>query len=236
MTSFEYGNRRIEYRVIHSKRKTIGICIRQGDVIVKAPFGISKEQIHPLILAKGDWILRKLQENESIWKQREEKLYKDGECIKFRGKDITLRVIVTSSKKSTAVLEGDELLITTANDQPESIMAIIKGWYYEMARERFKERVEYFAREFAQVNMPNRIRIKDQKTRWGSCSSKGNVNFNYRIIMAPDEILDYIVVHELSHLKHMNHSKDFWNEVGRILPDYQRLRLWLRKNQNTLEV
>lgn len=78
------------------------------------------------------------------------------------------------------------------------------------------------------------MRIKEQKTRWGSCSKKGNLNFNWRIILAPPGILDYVVVHELSHLVYMDHSKNFWHTVSEYMPDYKNARLWLRKNGERL--
>ena len=236
MASFEYGNRRIEYEVIRSKRKTLGICIRQGDVIIKAPFGITKEQIHSLILLKANWIVRKLEENEPLWKKNEEKIYQEGTIIKYRGRDLRIRIIPSTQKKARVTLEGMEIIIATSVTSSEAIKGVVNDWYYEKARERFKERVDYYVHEVPEVQTPNQIRIKDQKTRWGSCSSKRNLNFNYRIVMAPDEVLDYIVVHELSHIKFMNHSKEFWKEVARILPNYQNLRLWLRKNQSSLEI
>jgi predicted metal-dependent hydrolase len=76
----------------------------------------------------------------------------------------------------------------------------------------------------------NTIRIKDTKTRWGSCSSKGNLNFNFRILMAPEQVMDYIIVHELCHLRHMNHGKDFWNTVAQYMPDYEKKKEWLKVN------
>lgn len=90
------------------------------------------------------------------------------------------------------------------------------------------ERVEYFA-EMMNVTY-GRITIREQKTRWGSCSSEKNLNFNWKLILAPPEVLDYVVVHELCHLKEMNHSKAFWDEVGKVMPEYETYKLWLKEN------
>lgn len=102
----------------------------------------------------------------------------------------------------------------------------------ELARQRITLRVEYFA-PLVGVTY-NRIFIKEQKTRWGSCSSQGNLNFNWRLILAPEEVLNYVVVHELAHRKEMNHSKAFYAIVESVLPDYRQSRKWLRENGQRL--
>lgn len=98
----------------------------------------------------------------------------------------------------------------------------------ETARKRIPERAAYYA-EIIGVTY-GRITIREQKSRWGSCSSKGNLNFNWKLVLAPPEVLDYVVVHELCHRLQMNHSTAFWNEVERILPDYRERRKWLKEN------
>ena len=98
----------------------------------------------------------------------------------------------------------------------------------ERAKRIFPERTAYFALRMG-VDY-GRITIREQKTRWGSCSSKGNLNFNWKLILAPPEVLDYVVVHELCHLKKMNHSKAFWDEVGKVMPEYETYKLWLKEN------
>lgn len=105
--------------------------------------------------------------------------------------------------------------------------------YRDAAREYIPKRVEYY-HELTGGNY-TKITIRDQKTRWGSCSSNGTLSFNYRLMLAPPRVLDYVVVHELCHLTHMNHSKDFWNMVSSILPDYKEYRKWLKENGHTLQ-
>lgn len=104
--------------------------------------------------------------------------------------------------------------------------------YRNMARTRLESRVAYY--HSLTGGHYSRITVRDQKTRWGSCSSSGTLSFNYRLIFAPDIILDYVVVHELCHLTHMNHSRDFWDMVGSILPDYREYRKWLREHGGEL--
>lgn len=104
--------------------------------------------------------------------------------------------------------------------------------YRNAARARFEERVSYYHQITG--GRYTSITVRDQKTRWGSCSSRGTLSFNYRLIFAPPEILDYVVVHELCHLTHMNHSRDFWNMVGSVMPEYKIYRKWLREHGHEL--
>ena len=104
--------------------------------------------------------------------------------------------------------------------------------YRDAAKDYIPKRVNYY-HQFTGGTF-QKITIRDQKTRWGSCSSKGTLSFSFRLMMAPPRVLDYVVVHELCHLTHMNHSKDFWNMVASILPDYKEHRKWLKENGHTL--
>lgn len=104
--------------------------------------------------------------------------------------------------------------------------------YIKIARDIFTRKTEYYARLMGVTY--GRISIREQKTRWGSCSSKGNLNFNWRLILAPEEVLDYVVVHELAHRREMNHSKAFYAVVESVLPDYRRAQRWLRENGQSL--
>lgn len=114
----------------------------------------------------------------------------------------------------------------------ETQRSALEKRYREAAHSYFPERVRYYA-DMLHVTY-GKITIRDQKTRWGSCSSRGNLNFNWRLMLAPPRVLDYVVVHELCHRKHMDHSPAFWQEVGDILPDYKALRKWLKDNGSTL--
>lgn len=106
--------------------------------------------------------------------------------------------------------------------------------YRHAAKEYFPKRVEYYAQQIG-VSY-ERIRIAEQKTRWGSCSGKGTLSFNWKLMLAPPKVLDYVVVHEVCHLKEMNHSPRFWNLVEEIMPDYKEYRKWLKENGNTLRL
>ena len=134
-----------------------------------------------------------------------------------------MKVQVIRSNRKTIGLEvrADESVILPAVDE-------ISDEEWKSILGEFTERVNHFCK-IMDVTV-GRITIRNQKTRWGSCSSEKNLNFNWKLILAPPEVLDYVVVHELCHLKKMNHSKAFWDEVGKVMPEYETYKLWLKEN------
>lgn len=122
-----------------------------------------------------------------------------------------------------------------ALDQPKDAATLaLEKRYREAAKEYIPKRVAFY-HELTGGNY-TKITIRDQKTRWGSCSANGTLSFNYRLMLAPPRVLDYVVVHELCHLTHMNHSREFWDMVGSILPDYKEYKKWLKENGHTLTI
>jgi len=124
--------------------------------------------------------------------------------------------------------------ITNLQSGTAAVVEAFDSWFYKKAEEIFDERLKYYCGIIGVKY--HRFCIKAQKTRWGSCSSKGNLNFNWRLVMAPDWVLDYVVVHELVHLVHMNHSKEFWDAVAVYIPEYKKAVAWLKENGGTLKL
>lgn len=162
-----------------------------------------------------------------------QRLLTDGAGLPFQGENFRLRLVESDRRKSSASLQGDCFLVQLNREIPAAARASeiyrkLVQLYRELARQAIWERVEFFK---TQLNVEyNQIRIKEQKSRWGSCSKKGNLNFNWKLVMAPPDIIDYIVVHEICHLIHMNHSRDFWKCVEGLMPDYRNRRLWLKRH------
>lgn len=125
-------------------------------------------------------------------------------------------------------------MINIQDYTPEELkrIQVFDNRYRNAAKDHFTKRVKYYLQKTGGTY--TRITIRDQKTRWGSRSSSGTLSFNYRLMYAPSRILDYVVVHELCHITHMNHSKDFWNMVAAIIPDYQECRNWLKEHGKEL--
>jgi predicted metal-dependent hydrolase len=136
-------------------------------------------------------------------------------------------------RKPVIMLDHEQLHINVHSEDQAYLRLHLTAWYHDRAAERVGERIIYYAHQMGVS--PRAVRIKDQKKRWGSCTSGGNLYINWRCILAPAPILDYIVVHELCHLLVMNHSAHFWVRVRSILPDFEARRKWLRVNGITLD-
>lgn len=229
----KYGIEDIEFEVVKSKRKSISITIdEQGNVLIKTPLKISKKAISEIVYEKADWILKKQKEMKENFLSRRSKDFHNGEVFLFQGNEYKLLIEINPFLKKVEIeILDDKIIVKAPTRNISMIRNAIYKWYYEMAAKAIALSIEKYKKyiEGAGEKIKN-IRIKDQKTRWGSCSSVGNLNFNFRLIFAPKEVLDYVVVHELSHLKHMNHSEEFWNSVEKILPDYKKMRQWLKNN------
>lgn len=166
------------------------------------------------------------------WPSRE--LYKDGAVIPFGDTGINILRFPAEKKGRVTVRYENKSVIPSLkiySDIEEDREAIV-AWFRECARRVLSAKAEYY-RQRMQVTY-GRIAIKEQKTRWGSCSSKGNLNFNWKVILMPEAMQDYIVVHELSHLKQMNHSRYFWQEVEKVLPDYKVRVQWQKQHEAEL--
>lgn len=240
MAKIKLGDTEINYRIIISNRKTISLIIDpEKGLLVRAPERVTYRQIEQIVREKSNWIIRKQEEIKRI-RSEVEKEFVAGEKLPFQGEIYEIEVMESGEIKSVTVsLEDGIFLIKVPHDlkgdnRKEEIKRRLVEWYKKEARSKYKERVEHYRKKLG-VSY-NKIFIRDQKTRWGSCSSKGNLNFNWRLIMAPLSIMDYIVVHELVHLIHPNHSRDFWKLVESVIPDYKEKKQWLRVNGYRLKI
>lgn len=200
----------IPYTLVKSsRRRSISIQIGAGGkMTVRTPYFLSKEMIERFLWEKQDWIYKHY--IEAVRKAAESGGYGFGSGVDGSG-------------------DGDLRAPIRANEDPALV-----NKHKKYARKIFEARVAYF-QQFTGGEYTS-ITIRDQKTRWGSCSGRGTLSFNWRLILAPPEILDYVVVHELCHLTHMNHSKEFWGLVSKVLPDYKVRRKWLKENGHTLRL
>jgi predicted metal-dependent hydrolase len=240
MASFFHNGQNIEYKLLKSRRKTIGISISlEEGVVISVPLRCSKAVLEEVLANKADWIISKTQ---FFHKQAQEFLarnFKNGEKLYVLGKNCALNVVEGAVGGCKTSFDGEKFSVIVDETLDERkrkviIKETLNQLYRDIARKYYKERTLYFS-EILQL-YPVRIFIKEQKTVWGSCSSKDNINYNWRAVMAPLDILDYIVVHELCHLKHRNHSKEYWSLVESVLPDYERRKAWLKENGRFLNL
>lgn len=226
--SFEYNQKKIDFDVELRKRKTLSIEIKPPGIIrVIAPYRANKDKILEIVKSKGKWITDKLIVAERMEYILPEKEFINGEGFLYLGKCYPLHFIHDDSIKKTEVsFSNEEFSIETNTQDREIIKAAMETWYRKQGLKVVLERVEYY-KSFVN-RQPKSVKVKEQKRRWGSCTSRGDIYLNWRCIMAPIELIDYIVVHEMCHLIQLNHSSDFWKEVKRVLPDYEKRKEILR--------
>lgn len=224
----EYGTETIEFDVVYRKRKTIEIGVEPPSLVrVVAPIGVSDEILLKHVKAKAKWIVQKLYGMKTIQSRHLEREYVNGESFMYLGRNYSLRIIEDKiiKKVITKLYQGKFIITTPTRDQLK-LKTSMENWFRQKTTEKVEERVEYYQR-YLDIK-PTSIRVKEQKKRWASCTPKGELLFNWRCVMAPSFALDYIVVHEMCHLVHMDHSKEFWHLVGRIMPNYEKRREWLK--------
>lgn len=225
---FQYGTKTIEFEVEYRDRKTLEIGIEPPDNIkVKAPKIATEEYILRVVKSKAKWITQKLFEFKDVEYRRRKKEYVNGESFMYLGRNYALQIIMNKDIREpiTRLYQGKFYIETNTKNQ-DKLRQSMERWYREKTLEKVIERIQYYKSYFDLT--PNVVRVKEQKKRWASCSSKRNLNFNWRCSMAPSNVLDYIVVHEMCHMVHFNHSKAFWNLVGKIISDYKERKEWLR--------
>ena len=225
----QYETETIEVTVTKSRRKSLSIAIQpDGNLLVKAPLGLPDSEILKWIKSKTGWVIRQREKVIEQQKANPPKRYRTGEKFSYLGREYELEVRISEGRAGMVGILEDKIVVFSKVDSEDVVEKILNGWYVEQAKIWIPKRVRFFAGQMGESY--KNITIKNQKKRWGSCSSDRNLNFNWRLIMMPEEIIDYVVVHELSHLKQMNHSKAFWYEVEKILPNYKILKKWLDEN------
>ena len=217
-----------------SRRRSASIYLDGEGVKVRVPESISDSYVRDLIIRKSPWIKRKLREAELAVPPRPRE-FVSGETFSYLGKNYRLKVL--DGNTSSVKLRGgylEAIVSGSLGTKEEQIRSLLVKWYQKHARERLEEKTRRYAK-ILQVK-PRSVSVKDYKSRWGSCSVKGDISYNWRIVIAPHRIVDYVVVHELCHILEHNHSPDYWRHVERVIPDFKECRQWLKQNSKQLEI
>jgi predicted metal-dependent hydrolase len=209
-------------QIIRSKRKTLTLVVKpDGSLLVRAPWRASEKSIGEFIAKNMPWITKKKAEALDAFHPQPPR-YIPGEMFMYLGAAYPLEIV--SEQEKSLLFDGKFKLAGPAQSHA---MLAFKRWYREQARQILTERVSFYARQYG--FQYKKIGITSARTRWGSCSADGSLNFSWRLILAPVDAVDYVVVHELVHTIFHNHSKRFWNRVQELMPDYKEHRNWLRK-------
>lgn len=225
---FQYGTKYIEFDVIYRKRKTLEISVEPPHVImVVAPIGITEEVIIKKTKSRAKWIIEQLYSFKNINYQKINREYVNGESFMYLGRNYSLQIIVNEEiKKPEVKLYHSKFYVTAPIKDSQTIEKAMEHWYRKKTKEKIEERIKYYQPFFAK--RPLDIKVKEQRKRWGSCTTKDELLFNWRCVMAKANVLDYIIVHEMCHMYHKNHSKEFWELLASIMPDYESRKEWLK--------
>lgn len=226
----------VDYTVVRSRRTTADIVIeRDGRVLVRAPESVPDERIEDMVEAKRYWIFKNLAEWCDLNATRVLREYRNGEGFLYLGRSYRL-LLVTEQAEPLLLKNGRFCLRRDLVERGdiEAARAAFRDYHIARGSERITQRVSYYA---PKVGVAARdIDIRELGNRWASCYANGKLAFHWKCMMAPQTIIDYIVVHELCHFHHRDHTDAFWNEVDKVLPAYRERKEWLRRHGAGLDV
>ena len=215
-----------------SRKKSASIELTGRGVTVTVPESLSDKQISDLVTKRSAWIKSKLQEQaeQPGYRARE---YVSGETFPYLGKNYRLKI--RKDDLPSVKLKHGYLTVTLAEvTSQQAIKNLVENWYASHALNQLRGKTVRLAKEIGVS--PRKVSVKTYKRRWGSCSSDGDIFYNWRIILAPHRIVDYVVIHELCHLRRHDHSSEFWRLVKHYAPDFEDRRGWLKQNSRTLDL
>ncbi|MFJ5716227.1 M48 family metallopeptidase [Neobacillus sp. NPDC093127] len=224
---YTYSGKTIRFEIKYKNRTSIGITIDSfGNVEVQAPRGTPDERVLQLLEEKWDLIQQKVNEMKVRLQGPQEKVYEHGEPFLYLGNTYPIQIYQDKNiEQDYVVFEGEKLLIYSNLLEDEKIKQALKRFYYQQCKALVEKSISYYQSNFK--TKPRSIRISDSQTTWGTCDSKLQLTFNWKLAMAPQEVIDYVVVHEMCHMVHLNHDRSFWRLVGKIMPDYKEKENWL---------
>jgi len=215
-----------------NRKKTVSFQIEKGIVKILVPKHLDKSRIDKLIKSKSKWIKTKLLKVDQILPYRK-KDYVSGEDFLYLGKHYRLKIL--KGKKYNIELTDKYLKITIkSHTKDNKIKRLLKKWYFNNADNYLSELTNELSKKTS-INFRS-VKVRNYKSRWGSCSSSGKIFYNWKLIMAPTRIIQYVVFHELAHLKVHNHSPKFWRLLKSYYPDIEDAKSWLIQNKNRLEI
>lgn len=225
---FIVGELSLPFLLRRSARARTRITARLGSdgmLTITLPKRAGAEEVLAALCNKKRWLTElayRLHQQEGVIKD-----IRDGRSILYLGE--LLEVVFLSGSSPACFLDNKGLTVTHPSN---GHAAVLKQWLIQSAKDTINKRIRVHALKMG-VSV-RQVTLRDQKTRWGSCSTSGSISLNWRLVMAPPQVLDYVVIHELAHLQHMNHSKNFWSKVSQFFPDYKEARLWLKENAHLL--
>jgi predicted metal-dependent hydrolase len=232
----QYGTVTISYDIIRSKRiKTSEIIVdADNKIIIRTPLGKDICKIRNLVLGKASWIQK---QHKEMVPEVLKPSFQEGSTLPYLGKSYPIKILKRQPKNSIRFVDHQFVIRMLPSSTPKDCSDLITkryhGWLMRAARPIFKNKVEEISSKLG-IDKPKKISIKKLKNRWGSLTPSGTINVNLSLLKAPSGIIDYIILHELCHLKIKEHSHHFWDLLHKFMPDYQEKIDWLNINGNNL--
>ena len=222
-----YQGTTVEFAVIHKKRSDIGIYVDiYGQIAVHTPKGTSFERITAELERRWDWLQAEIQQKKTQLAAPFSKVYEPGEVFLYRGTKYPILILPnTEQGKDRVRFETDKICIYVKEQDDEAIRAALSRFYYQQCKSLVQARIRFYQPQFKVK--PHAVSIVGDERNWGTCDSNRALTFNWKLAMAPVEVIDYVVVHEMCHMVHMNHDRSFWRLVGKLVPDYEKKQRWL---------
>jgi predicted metal-dependent hydrolase len=229
-SSVLFGTTRIDYAIKRTARtKTVSIAVDDDGVVLAAPRDVPVARLDGVVRRKAKWIVSKVRSTSERPPPMTAREFVSGECFMYAGRQHRLRVVV--GNESGATLDHGRLVVPVKAVRGTSVADAVReqlvGWYTERAEERVGALVGVWAEKTGL--RPSKVSIASQRRRWGSCSPSGEVRLNWRIVGAPKRLVEYVVVHELVHLRHADHTAAFWRALETVMPDFEERRAQLRE-------
>jgi predicted metal-dependent hydrolase len=222
-----YSGETLHFKSKYKNRTTVGIYLDSyGTVEVHAPKGTKDEVLFRILEDKWEIISQKSNEMKDRLNGPQKKVYAHGEPFLYLGKTYPIQVHQTSSiNKDYVKFEEETLHIHVKQLDDDRIQQSLKRFYYQQCKDLVEKSITFHQHHFK--SKPHSIRISDSKTTWGTCDARRQLTFNWKLAMAPKDVIDYVVIHEMCHMVHLNHDRSFWRLVGTIVPDYKKKESWL---------
>lgn len=239
-SEIQFGLTTIPFLVRRSNRRTtVALTVEPpGKLIVTAPPETSIDKLNSLVRHKGPWVVDRIKRTSDLPPASSQREFVTGETVLYLGRQYRLKTVARNDEFPEASLKGRWLNVpvdTTLDgaERARAVRHVLRGWLKEHADLTLPDRLKMIC-DGCGIDKPSII-VREQRRRWGSCDTKRTLRINWRIIQAPYSLIDYVLVHELVHLQHPNHTREFWREVERLVPDFEQRRRELRRIGPSLE-
>ncbi len=232
-TFLEINDQKIPLKIYREWRRNVRVSLGKNAVILRMPSAMNIQQQMEQIEWCRKWVVKQLKKDDKLQKQYIPKTYNTGDIVEVGIRSYVLNVELSEKKTHSARLRNGVIYLDmNQNDNPRNLQKTIKVLISRIVGQDFHPMINRRVNELNQMYFQKQVqavRLKYNRTNWGSCSSKGNVNLSTRLLFAPDDVIDYVIIHELAHMIEMNHSDRFWKIVSDAMPDYKMKEKWLKK-------